>query len=169
MKNYGKKNILKMKCWYLRKHPSLPTSPDSHRAHILCRFPARTSGSILTQHVKFLYAFFSIIGHLSPLSCVSRLFPKSYYHLLEMVGCGSQFKKICCVLQTLYLWGCSWKMWLHIQDERYLWWSYLEEITRELAFLASPYSLALTLNIDWFQPYSHTIYSVYLTIIVPWL
>lgn len=36
-----------------------------------------------------------------------------------------------------------------------------------LPFLAAPYTFGLMLNVDWFQPYTHTIYSVgvvYLTV-----
>ena len=102
------------------EQPSLPTfsvetSPNAERAQVLFRWfvgfllllQARyyIPNSALTVLVKFLYAFFSILGPFSPLmNCISRIFPKSYYHLLETVGCDGQFTKyiVCTKCRKLY-------------------------------------------------------------------
>lgn len=45
-------------------------------------------------------------------------------------------------------------------------WKYFQEVGG-VPFLSSPFTLALMLNVDWFQPFSHTVWSVglvYLTI-----
>lgn len=185
------------------------------------------------------------------MTCVSKIFPKSYYHLLEMVGCDGRFTKHivctkCCKLYkhedavekcgtTLKSKCCSHVLYPNhpqmsrrapcnasllksvecTSGKKFLYphkvycynslisslqnfllrpkflasceqWrsknvdtnSIMKDIfdgaiwyefkrVREDAFLASPYALAFILNIDWFQPYSHTIYSVgavYLTV-----
>lgn len=152
------------KCWELYKHEDAVETTDSHQVTKRCTFIAYPNHSIRSRRFACNASLLKTV-ELASTGRV-KLYPHKIFCYRSLQSALQEFLLRPGFCQDCEHWRCrpTSTSYRDVYDGK-MWKRFLDVGG---SFLHSPFTYALMLNVDWFQPYSHTVWSVgviYLTII----